>query len=75
MHMSYDGRISSVTRRRWVLFIRKVRMLEFNYGLKGGQDLGRSGDRGNIQHEKLLWGASHPLLPAALPLFPGTSMG
>lgn len=54
MHMPLDRKIASVTRRRWVLFIRRVRMFGFNYGLKGGQDLGRSGGRGNIQHEKLL---------------------
>lgn len=56
------------------MFIRRVRMFGFNYGFKGGQDLGRSGDRGNIQHEKLLWGAGQPLLSAVLPLFLGTSM-
>lgn len=50
-----------------MLFIRRVRMFGFNYGLKGGQDLGRSGDGGNIQHEVTL--GSGPSLVTCCPSF------
>lgn len=43
MLMSFDGRTASMARRRWALSIRRVRMAGFNHGLRGGQDLGRSG--------------------------------
>lgn len=42
-------------------------MFGFNYGLKGGQDLGRSGDGGNIQHEVTL--GSGPSLVTCCPSF------